>query len=286
MQRSPAQTESIAQPAATDVRFKTGVLVAFLAWVVICYSLAHSMYHYSLGNSRPRSPAAILAKKASPPAKLVLTILLLATRVAYTAASSWSWPLSPYNVSAHIGWLYGLGYGPSLLILIVFDVAGYVDDNEDKQLIAQRARRGESADAELAVLAAAADHRRPGWWSKSTLQALGRKGQDVETRDPRGWIVPDAVGGDDDDASGYWWWQRRKEEEAAEIKRSRGHDAASTGSSTRHILGSSMLVQESEPVPRWKQKHGSYDGEASLASLRSGTSRDSRPQVVRSMLDV
>jgi Protein of unknown function (DUF2434) len=285
MQNSAAQTDSIARPVATDARFKTGAFLALLAWAIICCSLVHSIFHYKTSTSAPST-----SRRAPTPTplKLLLTIILMGLHIAYTAVASWSWSLSPYNISASLGWLYGLGYTPALLILIIFNLYGYIDENEDKLLIAQRARRGES---ELRLLRA----RKPGWWSRSNSRTQRREGQDVEVRDGNLLIVKGGVV-DDEDASGYWWWRRRKEEEAeAETEASRrrnrtmGTSSSSAGSSSRYILGSSMLTPEdSDHVPRWKQKYtdeGDGGSERTASSLRSGVS-DARPQIVRSMLDV
>ena len=60
----------------------------------------------------------------------------------------------------HPAWPYGLGYGPSLLILIIFNIWGYIDRNEDLQLIDQRRARGRAVDAELGIV------KKPAWWNR------------------------------------------------------------------------------------------------------------------------
>ena len=58
--------------------------------------------------------------------------------------------------------MYGLGYGPTLLIIVVFEIWGSLDPNEDRALLKIRAERGRSIDAELGV------KKKPRWWSRMT----------------------------------------------------------------------------------------------------------------------
>src|SRR5205809_7843575 len=46
LQRSTPQQEGIARPAATDARFKAAAFFAVCAWLVICYSIRHSIHYY------------------------------------------------------------------------------------------------------------------------------------------------------------------------------------------------------------------------------------------------
>ena len=56
---------------------------------------------------------------------------------------------------------YALGYTPCVLLLMFFNVWGYLEANEDKILIQQRITRGRIADAEVGIT------KRPSWWSKA-----------------------------------------------------------------------------------------------------------------------
>lgn len=58
--------------------------------------------------------------------------------------------------------MYGLGYGPTFLVIVVFEVWGYLDPNEDRALLKMRAERGRSIDAELGI------QKKPHWWSRMT----------------------------------------------------------------------------------------------------------------------
>jgi hypothetical protein len=158
-QNTPEQKNNIAKPSATGVREKLGAIFAAFAWFVICFSLYHSLKHY-----KPRN-AGIFNKIngfcRDCPSKLFITIVLLAVRVAYGIASAWMWDLSIFRDDVSIGWPFGLGYGPILLIIIVFEVAGIVEENEDKKLIAQRRERGMMYDHELGIT------KKPNWWRRN-----------------------------------------------------------------------------------------------------------------------
>jgi hypothetical protein len=97
------------------------------------------------------------------PTKLALVILLALVRVGYTIAAAFVWNISPLKYNVQAGWLYGLGYAPVLLIIIVLNIWGYIDPNEDRALIAQRAERTATIDAELGIDRAS---QKPSWWSK------------------------------------------------------------------------------------------------------------------------
>ena len=158
-QHSPDQQDAVARPSATDTREKAGAILAALAWLVICFSLRHSLYYY-----KPRATG-IWNKFNSfchyCPTKLFLSIIILAVRIAYAIASAWVWEISIFKYNANPGWPFGLGFGTTLLIVVVLEIAGYVEENEDKVLIEQRRERGRSADRELGLV------KKPNWWSKS-----------------------------------------------------------------------------------------------------------------------
>lgn len=159
MQHSPEQQDAIAKPSATDVRAKAGAILAALAWLVICYSLRHSLYHY-----KPRV-GGIWNKFNSfchyCPTKLFLSIIILAVRIAYAIASAWVWDINLFKYNVNPGWPFGLGFGTTLLIILVLEIAGYMEENEDKVIIEQRKERGQAADQELGLT------KKPNWWSKS-----------------------------------------------------------------------------------------------------------------------
>ena len=141
------------------MRGKTGSILAAFAWVVIIASLSHSLKHY-----KPR-PAGLFSRITSfhrdCPMKLLINILLLGIRIGYGIASAWVWDLSIFQDEVAIGWPFGLGYGSILLIIVIFNIAGFFEENEDKVLIKQRLARGQIHDAELNIV------KKPTWWSRA-----------------------------------------------------------------------------------------------------------------------
>jgi len=157
-QRSPDQTAEVAEPNATDDRFKAGAFMLFFAWLVICFSLRHSIHHY-----KPRNRGALnsmLGFFRYAPIKLLLTISLTFVIVAYSGALAFDFNMSPLNVEGNIPFIYGLGWAPIALIFLIYEIAGYIEPNEDKELIRQRRVRGAEIDAELGYT------KKPHWWSR------------------------------------------------------------------------------------------------------------------------
>lgn len=162
-QNSPDQSDSIAKPDATDNRLKAGAILAFLAWCVICYNLRHSIHFYKPRNRGPIHSFAGFFRYA--PTRFLLTVPLLLLIIAYAAASAWVWEINIGNQNVSSGWLYGLGYSPVILILAIYEIDGIVQPNEDRALIRQRIEHGLAVDAELGLDRRA---RKPWWWKQST----------------------------------------------------------------------------------------------------------------------
>ncbi|KAK2783331.1 hypothetical protein FQN51_004437 [Onygenales sp. PD_10] len=176
-QRSHEQTISVAKPSATDARFKSGSLLAVVALLIICYSLGHSVYRYK---ERPRNPFLRMTYLVtSAPLKFIIVILLVSLRVGFGIASAFSWDISPVKYDGNVGWLYGLGYAPPLLVLVVLNIWGYIDPNEDRALIAQRSERRNSIDAELGI---EAGKRKPAWWRRLRPENQNLSGTDPDSR--------------------------------------------------------------------------------------------------------
>lgn len=157
-QRSPDQTAAVAEPNSTDGRFKAGAFLLFFAWLVICFSLRHSLHHY-----KPRNQGAFnsaIGFFQYTPIKFLLIIPLAFVLVVYSAALAWDFSMSPLNVDGSLPFIYGLGWTPIALIFFIFEVVGYIDPNEDKELIRQRRIRGAEIDAELGYT------KKPHWWSR------------------------------------------------------------------------------------------------------------------------
>ncbi|KAI9843577.1 MAG: hypothetical protein M1837_006254 [Sclerophora amabilis] len=169
-QRDAAQQLKQAKPVAIDGRFKAAAIFAFLAWCVICYSLRHSIYYY-----KPRTRGVWNRFNSFlhwAPTKLLLIILVSFITVGYFIALVFDWNISPLKYDVNPAWIYGLGYAPILLTMIIFQIWGYIDENEDRVILRQRRERDRSTDHDLGIA------KKPGWWSKRH----GEGPMDVEGR--------------------------------------------------------------------------------------------------------
>lgn len=282
-QRSQDQISSLAIPAALDARFKAGSVLAVVCLGFIVFRLAYSSRVY-----RVRIPGVLLQ-----------VVLLVAIRLAYMIGGSWVWQISPYRLDVHIGWLYGLGYAPILLILCLLNLRGYLNENEEKVLIAQRASRGDEGGIRLESRPSyprgnLGDASANSWWSRSRgkMPYVERSFKDPTSPSVEGssaGIIPSNLRADEDE-SGQSWWQRRQQEELD--TRRRGSRTAAQAAQSRSGDGSS---EDSRPTQhRWlgesvsslgtmSETGTSIDGRSHGSSMRS---LQSRPQAVRSMLDV
>jgi len=152
------QQRIVAKPAGTDVRFKVGAIIACLAWFTIIYCLRHNMHYYK--PHRKGIWAGITNFCQYCPTKLFLTIMILGVRLGYGLVMAWEWDTSIFKYDSNPAWFYGLGYAPTLLVIVIFNIAGYVDDNEDQAIVEQRRKRGRAVDAEIGIV------KRPNWWKK------------------------------------------------------------------------------------------------------------------------
>jgi len=310
-QRSPEQTSSVARPMALDGRFKAGALLSVCCLCLICLSLFHSRHHY----------------QAPLPPVLVQVIVLLGASIGYLVAASWVWAISPYRAATHVGWLYGLGYGPPLLILLLLNLRGFLDENEDIALIAQQTARDE---ADRNLLGHGQVQKPPSWWNRSArssnnaarlsahdvttpsspfsanleMKFLPPKSKPSTQKDQQGQggqqEDTNSNGNDEEDADesgSRWWWQRRRKEVEAEANVRAGGDAESTsGKWSKKAWGNKTQNPDAESdddglsrqrvlaVNEEASTH-TYSAAQSVASLSSSPSLNSRPQVVRSMLD-
>jgi hypothetical protein len=160
LQRSPAQQRAIAEPSATDGRFKAASFFAILAWLTICYSLRHSLHHYKPRNRGLFNSLAGFLRYA--PRRFFLIIFLSAIKIGYDLATTWNFDISPLKFNSNPVWMYSLGYLPCLLVLLVMEIWGYIGENEDRQIIDQRREIERNTDAELGVV------RKPHWWERRT----------------------------------------------------------------------------------------------------------------------
>lgn len=141
LQRSDLQTTSEAEPTATDGRFKAAAFVTLGGVLVTLYSLEHSIYRYIPRPGGQTGRAALSFYITSAPSQFLVAIAFLLIKIAYGIVSSFVWTLSPYNADVHPAWLYGLGYTPALLIILLFNLCGFCEINEDKQILIARGER-------------------------------------------------------------------------------------------------------------------------------------------------
>ncbi|SPO05107.1 uncharacterized protein DNG_07792 [Cephalotrichum gorgonifer] len=158
LQRSPEQILIRAKPAATDGRFKAAGFCLFVAWLTIIGSLAHSIKH--LHTRRDGAVGKVMDTCRSVPIRFVLLLLLALFIVAFQILVAFQWDYSPLNAKGNVVAIYMGGYVPTLLILAVQTVYGFIAPNEDLELIRQRRERGEETNRELGIVP------KPSWWSR------------------------------------------------------------------------------------------------------------------------
>ncbi|KAK6834698.1 hypothetical protein PG987_009392 [Apiospora arundinis] len=157
-QRDPDQTRLIAQPSATDVRFKMATFCLLICWFTIGTSMWHSIRHYEPRNRGMFNRA--IGFLGYMPFRFVLLLPLALAVVAYQGLCAWEFWLSPQKVDTNVIAMYVGGYVPTLLILWIQIISGFLRPNEDKNLIQQRRERGDAADRELGIV------NKPAWWRR------------------------------------------------------------------------------------------------------------------------
>lgn len=302
-QRSPEQTLESAKPAAVDARFKAASILAVVCVGLIVFRLVSASRAY---------------RSNIPPILSSITVVT-AIRLAYAVAGSWVWSLSPYRLELNIGLLYGLAYAPAILILFLLNVRGYLCENEDKILIAQRSLPGDEPSQRFQIpLRELKDRRRvtrerpPSWWLR-TRNSTGSPGDPFKIP-PSSKLSPSQTDSaasssklvEQDESGHYWWQQRRQEEDDARFRKSR-----QSANKTRIVRGSQAPESENtgvasgrserdgsppRPPPRYEREtHDPTEGNLShqvygrgneSMTASSTNSLQSAPQVVRSMLDV
>ncbi|KAE8369494.1 hypothetical protein BDV27DRAFT_120727 [Aspergillus caelatus] len=168
LQRSEEQQTINARPVATDTRWRAAGFVALAGMLVITYSLEHSIYRYK---PRPSSTGGqLLFYLNAAPSQFLLAIAILGIKIGYAIASAFDWTVSPLKYDVQSGWIYGLGYTPALLIILIFNICGYCELNEDKALIAQRGELESGLASDVGI-----GQRNPPWWKKQRLRSFARE---------------------------------------------------------------------------------------------------------------
>ncbi|KAK5651857.1 hypothetical protein OQA88_11626 [Cercophora sp. LCS_1] len=176
-QRYPEQILLDAIPVATDNRFKAAPFMLFACWLIMLFSLRHSIKHYCPRNRGIINRVAGILR-FTPPRFFLLVPLALAL-IAYQSLVAWEFAYSPLNVKGLTVAIYAGGYTPALLIIFVQVVWGLVTPNEDLELRRQRRVRGEDIDRTLGLT------HKPNWWRrvKYAGEDPGRLRQNESTRE-------------------------------------------------------------------------------------------------------
>jgi hypothetical protein len=174
LQRDPEQTKLRAKPAATDLRFKVAAFFLFGSWLTTVFSLWHSIKHYKARNRGIFNRAFGLIKYLPP--RFLLTIPLALVMIGYEAACAFEFSISPLKIDTNLGFMYGLGWGPIAMIIVVQEIYGYIAPNDDRELIRQRRVRGAEIDQEMGIT------KKPHWWSRLNVDNRPMNVQDSIAR--------------------------------------------------------------------------------------------------------
>ncbi|KAF3926716.1 hypothetical protein ABW21_db0204815 [Orbilia brochopaga] len=118
----------------TDARFKAASIFSFLAWVVIVVALVISQHYY-----RPYKF----------PWKIPVVLVLTLVRIGFNIASAFDYSISQLRWQASPGYIYGLGFLPIIIALVVILRSGWKEPNEDQELLRLRSARNTSLDQEM-----------------------------------------------------------------------------------------------------------------------------------------
>ena len=169
LQNTPEQQLDIAKPAATDIRAKTASFCTLFCMTVIWYmfligirirmkaqrqrQLRRILKQMRLQGIKVNindikntttTPAKIPTKiptknnnwyqsiKKATPSHLFVILIILCIKIGYVIASTYEWKISPLRYRLNNGIYFGLGYLPILLILIIFNIFGWCEINEDR----------------------------------------------------------------------------------------------------------------------------------------------------------
>ncbi|KAL2003066.1 hypothetical protein VTN02DRAFT_5082 [Thermoascus thermophilus] len=287
LQRSREQQEARAKPLATDGRFKAAGFMALVAVLVICYSLGHSIYRYS-----PR-PASRLRQRIfylqAAPVKFIIAIVLLGVKVGYTMAAAFSWSISPFKYDSNSGWIFGLGYTPVLLLIILFNICAHIEQNEDQYLISQREEQNGALDAELGLR-----NKKPNWWRRMRLD---HRPPILDENGRLKAFVTEIGGGQPTDKnlepyvemgsmrthSGDEGYKDNAVDHGVEVSSSNTLRSGELSCPSADIASSQAGLRDSYPSP---DRHGgNSESYAATSSANSATS-DAAPQEARSMLNL
>lgn len=243
-------------------------MVALVGVLVIWYSLEHSIYRYiPRPTAQAHRPTFYLT---SAPSQFLVAIALLLIKIAYAIASSFIWSINPFNANTNPAYLYVLGYSPALLILLLINLCGLCEVNEDKQLLIIR---GESTARSKRRF----KRKKPAWLQSGRLASFFSRDSAAADPDDQGverFIEMGVIKPPLDEA---------KDDIAAQVT-PRSSDRVVVFSDS----GTADSIDYIEPVVgqmRAPETRG-RNGLARTRSCESTTVGDEPPQVARSILDV
>lgn len=134
LQRSLEQQTAVTIPMAKDIRWKLGALFLLLSWLVILLSLWQSMHVYLPRNHSNSRKWLCLIRET--PTHLHIQLLSSLVLIGYTFASTMVFDISPLkttidydgtktNQPYHLAWIYAMGWGPILLIMMCKSPRGF-----------------------------------------------------------------------------------------------------------------------------------------------------------------
>ena len=94
------------------------------------------------------------------PSRFLLLLPVAAAIPTFQALVAWEFAWSPLNVKGLSAAIYAGGYLPTLLIIFIQVVFGFMTPNEDLELKRQRRVRGVDLDRELGIV------HKPTWWRR------------------------------------------------------------------------------------------------------------------------
>jgi len=214
----------------------------------------------------------------------------MAVYLGYAVASSWIFEISIMKYDVVATWPFVLGYTPCLLLLIIFNIWGFIDSNEDQQLMRQRIERGRAADAVLGLT------NKPSWWSKmrgdNHLDDLSRLRNlvEVDPTEKKG-AAPrthDAAGDEAFELQSVHTTASNPFTDSHEARSrsvSRTRNGGTNGATVARDRSSDLLSPHTRE--RWVQRTPSNNSISSaLTGQTLGTTSQRQNQQIRSMLDV
>ena len=160
-QNSPHEDHALlARLFATDSRFKTASFTALSAVTLVCYRLLYPSAAAAAAGRCSSSPL------LETPLHFILGLLLLGLKVGYAVAAAFAWSVSPVRYGVSASYLFGLGYTPALLLVLLFNILGFFCD--DHLLVSAYASVGDASPEEED------ENRRSRMWPRASKRRRAR----------------------------------------------------------------------------------------------------------------